>query len=156
MTPPRMLQDTLAAALQTLPLKRLRLRIDARVVNPRRTIHMRDPTLYLAPERQPPLCIAEASASRIDVPAFLRALCAAIPTLSDAYFLLRRRSDAELRTGFTSREDESRPEDSATKDEGENWARVRPTCAADRAHVPEEDGEHEFEKWREMFELEYY
>ena len=156
MHPPlRVSQDTLAAALQTLPLKRLRLCVDTRNVNPHKTFRRVDPTLHLETP-QPPLSIAEASASRIDVPAFLRALCAAIPTLSDAYFLLRRCSDAELRTGFTSREDESRPEDSATKDEGENWARVRPTCAADRAHVPEEDGEHEFEKWREMFELEYY
>ena len=109
---PDVIQDTLAAALKPLPLTRLRLRIAVRFANPPGT-----------PVPSP--CIAETTAARIDVPAFVRGLRAAIPTLTDAYVTLDRWSAAELRARIPNG-------GAATDDAGDaadeclHWERVPP------------------------------
>ena len=132
-------------AFKSLPLTRLRLRINVRHVNRPR---YRSPSVSFSPA-PPPLptpCTAETSAARIDVPTFLRALCAAIPTLTDACVILDRQSAAELRGG-------DRDHHAASGDTGDraeeclHWARIPVTrdAESERAQSLEED--------REMFEL---
>ena len=82
------------------------------------------PRALLQPGAAPaPLpCTAETSAARIDVPGFLNALCAEVPTLADAYIDLRRTAFADVGRGRAKGEDTG-----SVEGEGENaqdWARV--------------------------------
>ena len=78
-------------SLKRLQLKHLRLRVDVLSANPGRESPPPSPPLP-----SPPPCVSETSAARVDVPAFLRELCDAVPTLVDAYIVMCRRSAKEL------------------------------------------------------------
>ena len=143
---PNVIQNILAGALKTLPLTRLRLRVGVRWVNPAGTPWPSPPPTLSgsrsSPPPPPPPCIAETSAAHINVPAFLRTLCAAIPTLMDAYITLHRWSAVELRArvhdgGIAS------SDTGDTDEECVHWACVTPTREA----------QPELEEDKEMFEF---
>ena len=95
----RSIQDTLSAALRSIPLTRLRLHVDVSLCADF-DCDLVDFFSSGGPRpvsvRVSPPCIAEVSAARIDVSAFLRALCAAVPTLVDAYVSLCRTACTDL------------------------------------------------------------
>ena len=139
---PDISQDTLAAALKSLPLTRLRLHCISR---PRAL----SPSISFSPSptpSPPTPCTAETSAECIDVPAFLHALCAAIPTLTDAYVTLDRQSSVELRArnwGYNAASDDIGDLDG----ECLNWARIPAARDAESEHAQS------LEEDKEMYEL---
>ena len=104
-----MTQDTLVETFKSLPLTRLRLRIDVHDVNPLRESSYSRFIRIMAGFPQPPAsqplppCVAEASAACVSVPAIMRALCAAVPrvqTLGLSFLALDAACHASLATGF--------------------------------------------------------
>ena len=146
-----MTQVTLVEAFKSLPLTRLRLRIDVHDVNPLRESSYSRFIRIMAGFPQPPAshplppCVAEASAACVSVPVIMRALCAAVPTLVDALVFLRRRSSGELLASIASSEFDLAAEES--DDEDVNWARM-PADADAMLPISEEETAR-----RMMFEL---
>ena len=140
-------------SLKRLQLKHLRLRVDVLSANPGRESPPPSPPLP-----SPPPCVSETSAARVDVPAFLRELCDAVPTLVDAYIVMCRRSVKELQSvvlegdsgsGDVPVQGRVSVSEDEHGDDDPNWARVPMDSEAD-VKIPSSE---EKLRWREMFEL---
>ena len=134
----RSIQDTLSAALRSIPLTRLRLHVDVSLCADF------DCDLFdffssggprPVPVRVSPPCTAETSAARIDVSALLRALCAAVPTLVDAYVALCRTAYTDLDRAPSGDEDHVGTAD-GEKETVREWARFP---SGDETELEEED-----------------